>query len=59
MKLLFFFYLIVKYKSMMMYRGVEGVSGSLLCFEFFVHVLRGSFPHVSGVYYIFLLLCRE
>jgi hypothetical protein len=32
----------------MTYGGAEGYSGSLGCFNY-VHTLRGSFPHVSGV----------
>jgi hypothetical protein len=36
----------------MMYRWAEGYSGSLRCFNY-VHILGGSFPHLSGVCSVF------
>jgi hypothetical protein len=37
-----------------MYRGAEGYSGSLRCFNYVhIRVLRGIFPHVSGVCFDF------
>jgi hypothetical protein len=39
----------------MLYRGVEGVSGGLRCFE----LLRGGFSHVSSVSSIFLVAASD
>jgi hypothetical protein len=40
--------------QMMIYRGAEGSSWGLRDFNY-VHILRGNFPHVSGVCSIFFV----
>lgn len=45
---------------MIVHRGIEGLSGVRVLFDYYEHILRGGFQHVSGVCsIIFLNACRE